>query len=214
MSTWNGITIVSIPTGIANVLSIDWDPQEIVASTTDTFTGQQQTFDWQASYWQGTLSFPPMTRSDGDTWAAFILSLRGPLNAFLFGNPKAAQPKGSPAGAPVVNGAGQGVFGTGINLYQVNTRGWTPSRSNLLQVGDYISIYPRLYRVTAPVASDASGHATISIWPNLRDAPADGTAITTSNCAGLFRLAQAKGNSFSTSLKGYGLTGIKIRDAI
>ena len=208
------INIIPIPTGLANVLSIDWDPQEIVASTTDTYTGQQQTFDWQASYWAGTLSFPPMHRLDGDAWASFILSLRGPLNAFLFGDPKAATPKGSPAGSPVVSGAGQGVFGTGVNLYQVVTRGWPASQSNLLQTGDYISIFPRLYRVTAPVSSDASGNATISIWPNLRDAPADGTTIQTSGCQGLFRLVQAKGNSFSTSLKGYGLTGIKIREAI
>lgn len=97
------------------------------------------------------------------------------------------------AGAPIVNGAAQ----VGYSLV---TNGWAPSASNLLIAGDYITVMsspigggdisiPRLYRLTQPVSSDASGNATLSIWPQLRESPASAAQIITTNTSGLFRLA-------------------------
>jgi len=211
---WNSVTVQEMPRGIATMASIAFDPFDVVGMETNTFTGQQTAYDWQAAYWQGSLSFPAMNRSNYDQWCAFILSLRGSLNPFLLGDPRAATPRGNPVGAPVVNGAGQGVFNSGVSCFQVATRGWQESASNLLLPGDYISIFPRLYRVTAAVSSDANGAATIPIWPNLRDAPADETAIATSNCQGLFRLASNQGNGFSVNVESYGLSALKIREYI
>jgi hypothetical protein len=55
---------------------------------------------------------------------------------------------------------------------------------------DYIQIGYRLYNViSAPVNSDSSGNATITLWPSLREQVTDGTPIVTVNCTGLFRLA-------------------------
>ncbi|HET9087133.1 MAG TPA: hypothetical protein VFN53_06410 [Acidobacteriaceae bacterium] len=87
--------------------------------------------------------------------------------------------------------------------YGLYTTGWGASANGLLLPGDYITIpsapvnpgdetISRLYRITQPVNSDASGNATISIWPQIRETPAAAVAITTSNTRGLFRLAQNK----------------------
>jgi len=84
----------------------------------------------------------------------------------------------------------------------------------MLMTGDYLQIGYRLYRVLQNVYADAFGNASISLWPNLRDQPADGTAIVTRNCKGLFRLASNSGNKFSVNPGAYGLSGFQIREAL
>lgn len=90
------------------------------------------------------------------------------------------------AGTPVVSGAGQ----TGEAL---DTSGWTASQNGVLKAGDLIQLgsggSTRLHRVLADVDSDASGLATIDIWPRLRASPADGSTVVTANAAGLWRLS-------------------------
>lgn len=96
------------------------------------------------------------------------------------------------ASSPQVNGANQ-------SGYSLITNGWEPNTNDLLLAGDYISIVsapvnagdmsiPRLYSVTQPVSSDGSGNATLSIFPPIREIPANGTSINLSNTQGLFRL--------------------------
>ena len=120
------------------------------------------------------------------------------------GVPLGAQPLGTGAGAPVVSGAGQ----TGSVL---NTSGWTGA--NALLPGDYLQIGYRLYNNLGVVNADGSGNATLSIWPQLRESPADATAIVLNNTQGLFRL---KANSRKYSMlanRTYGLQ-FDIREAL
>lgn len=211
IGTFNSMNIVALPCdsvpGVTAPSSIEWDTQEAVAANVSPFTGATQTYDWQASWLEGQVSFPAMSRYSYDAWSAFVAECRGQLNCFQLGDPKAVYPKGSALGSPVVNGAAQ----TGYSLV---TRGWTANSTGLLLFGDYIQIEYRLYRVLDNVTSDGSGNATISVWPNLRDQPADGTAIITRNCKGLFRLAANSGNKFSVNATSYGSAGFKIREAI
>lgn len=211
IGTFNGWNIVALPCDtIARVThpsSVEFDEQEVVATNASPFTGQEQVYDWMQSWWEATVSFPPMDRWSYDAWSAFISAVRGPLNVFLIGDPKAAKPKGSAPGAPVVNGNGQ----TGYSLL---TRGWTPNAKNILLFGDFIQIGYRLYKVTDTVNADGSGGATLPVWPPLRDLPADGTAITTRGCKGLFRLKNGSGNKHSVNVGAYGLTAQQIREAI
>ena len=211
LGSFNGVNIVSLPCdtvpGVLHPSSITWDPQEIVSVSVGTFTGQTQTYDWQNSYWEGQVSFPPMNQYDSDQWSSFILQCRGQMNAFQFGDPKAVLPKGSALGSPVVSGSNQ----TG---YSLNTRGWINNGLMLLLPGDYIQIGYRLYKNLNVVTSDGSGNATLSIWPNLRDLPADGTTIQTKNCKGLFSLKANNGNKFSVNPGLYGFTGLAIRERI
>jgi hypothetical protein len=209
--TFNGLTVVNLPCdtmpGVCKPSSIEIDPQEAVAVNTSPFTFQTQTYDWRASSWHGQISFAPMDRYSYDAWTAFILSCRGQSNAFQFGDPKAVLPKGPATGTPVVSGAGQAG-------YSLVTRGWTPNVISILMAGDYIQVGYRLYKLTAPANSDGSGNATLSVWPNLRDQPADGVTVQTRNCRGLFRLANNNGNKGSTNIGLYGLTGFAVSEAI
>jgi hypothetical protein len=127
-----------------------------------------------------------MTREGGgDDWAAFLMQARGMSNAFLLGDPVGRTPKGSnlTTGAnPLVNGANQ----VG---YSLNTKGWQASKTGVLKRGDYIQLIYRLHKVLDDVDSDASGNATLSIYPPIRETPADGQVILTDNTQGLFRLA-------------------------
>lgn len=211
IGTFNGATVFALPSdSMPNVTapsSIEWNPHEVVSTNVSPFDGTTQVYDWQASWWEGTVSFPPMDRWSADAWSSLILACRGPFNTFLIGDPRAVLPKGSAMGAPVVNGAIQ----TG---YTLSTRGWTASQSNALLIGDFVQVGYRLYKITAVANSDSSGHATLNVWPNLRDLPADGTTVITRNCKGLFRLAQTTGNKWSTNPAVYGFTGLQIREAI
>ena len=226
IGTFNGWQIVSLPCDtIARVThpsSIEFDEQEVVATNQMAFTGQEQVYDWMASWWEAQVSFPPMNRWSYDAWSAFISECRGPLNVFLIGDPKAKKPKGSvpvpvsvPApgrlhgllNVPMVSGAGQ----TG---YSLSTRGWTPNAENILLFGDFIQVGLRLYKVTDVVNADGSGDATLPVWPPVRDLPADGSAIITRGCRGLFRLKAASGNKHSVNVGLYGLSGFPIREAI
>jgi len=210
LATFGGLNIIGLPCDtvpeVPGPSSIEWDPTEVVSVSQSPFTGQSQIFDWANSRWEGHVSFPPMYRYGSDMWSAFITECRGPVNTFMFGDPKAVLPKGPATGSPVVSGAGQ----TGYSLV---TRGWTPSVTSIMLPGDYIQVGYRLYKVVRPVNSDSSGDATMTVWPNLRDAPADGVAIQTRNCKGLFRLMTGKGNKNSVNVGAYGFAGLSITEA-
>lgn len=92
-------------------------------------------------------------------------------------------------------------FPVATSRYMLNTNGWAPGVSNLLLPGDCFTLMsapvnpgdisiPRLYRATAPAASDAQGNSTLQFWPPLRETPASGTPIQLINPQGLFRLAK------------------------
>lgn len=211
LGTFNGWNIVSLPSdtidGVRGPSSIEWEEHEAVAANESPFTGQVQVYDWGASWWQGTVSFPQMARLSHDAWSAFLSEVRGGLNVFQLGDPRAAQPKGTAAGVPLVNGASQ-------SGYSLATKGWTASSFGLLLPGDYIQIGYRMYKVVDQVNSDASGDATLSIWPPLREAPADGAAIQCANCKGLFRLVPGTVTKHSVNIGVYGLSAFQIREAI
>jgi len=211
IGTFNGRNLIALPCDVVPEVygpsSIEWDMQEVVAANQSPFTGQVQTYDWQNSWWEGQVSFRPMERYSFDMWSAFLAECRGQKNAFSLGDPKAKLPKGSAMGSPLVSGAGQ----TGYSLV---TRGWAPSVTSILLPGDFIQIGYRLYKTLSAVNSNSSGVATLAIWPNLRDQPADGVVIKMRNCKGLFTLKSNSGNKFSTNTGNYGLAGFAIREAL
>jgi len=360
IGTFNGKNIVATPwdtqPGVTAPSSIEWDAQESVAVNESPFTFQTQTYDWMCSILDGEVSFPAMNRYSYDAINAFIMSCRGPVNCFMMGDPKAAIPKGTAVGSPLVNGASQ----TGYQLvtdgwqwpnpltnpsFLQGSTGWTPQTGwsvvtgiggpsgeqyvakyvgpgtaaivnsaqipcspgntltascmgigfvgatgfaclrincwtfantllsttvsnfavangnwqaqsvtvnappltayftidyavssstsstawcfsevnacnptvttyGVLLPGDYIQVGVRMYRVTASVSCDGYGNATIPVWPNIRDLPADGANIQTRNCKGLFRLVGSSGNKSSVTPGSYGVSPLRIREAL
>ena len=185
----NSVNLVAMPAS-PGLRSVQFDFSDAVGVVPSPFTGQIQTQQWPgADMLRGTMTLPPLTQAQADEWIAFLMELRGMANAFQIGDPLKQTPRGTPSGTPVVNGS---LSGNPAMAQSIDTSGWTASASNLLLTGDWIQVGYRLYRVLEPVNADASGNATIPIWPSLREVPTADETIITSATTGLFRLATNK----------------------
>lgn len=161
--------------------------------------GQAQTQTWPgADGWAFNFTLPKMSRRTSAPWKGFMAELRGMQNVFQAPvDPACATPLGAALGTPTTSGTNL------TSATSLVTTGWTPSVTGQLLAGDYLQIGYHLHEVCETVNSDDSGNATISIYPSLRDAPANLTAITLVNCVGLFRL---KANSRAWHADYTGLT--------
>ena len=164
---------------------VNFRPRAIVGMTISRFTGQQR-IQQHHELWFVDLNIAKMKRAEAEAWTAAFLLLSGRANTFLLGDPAGKTPRGSVPGTPLVDGAAQ----TGRTL---NTKGWTASQTGILVAGDWVQVgsgsIQRLYKVTEDANSDGAGLAALSIWPSLRESPADAETLVTSNCEGVFRLA-------------------------
>jgi hypothetical protein len=188
ITTFSGKTfgLVTIPTtpGMANA---EIGMNDAVAMFASPFTGVQQTQSFPGGdSWDATVTLPPMYRATAWPWEAFLAELRGKLNVFQLSDPRVKSPIGSGAGSPKVSTSGSNNLPMTTSLV---TRGWTPTTFRLLMPGDHFQVGYRLYRTCEQVNSDASGNATITVWPSLRETPPDGTPLVLAKPAGLFRLA-------------------------
>ena len=206
MPTFNGWNIISLPTTPSAPATIDFTATDIVAQSISPFTGQQQVQDWQQGWLEASVSYPPLTHVQAQAWIAFLMGLRGQANVFQLGDPLAVAPQGSGAGTPLVNGASQSGF-------SLNTKGWTAGASGILKPGDWLQVGYRLYRNLGAANADGSGNATLSIWPSLRESPADGDALILNNTKGLWRLKTNARKWSETAARVYGLQ-IDIREAL
>lgn len=179
---------LALPTA-SGIASIKLVARNAVAVTQSPFSFKQQVLKHSGESWEADITLPPLKRDDAEEWNGFLLALGGRYGTFLLGDPSGNTPRGSAGsapGAPVVNGANQ----TG-NILAID--GLPNSQTSYLKAGDYIQIgnasSSRLHKVLTNVASNASGEAAIDIWPALRESPADGAAITVTDCVGVFRLS-------------------------
>jgi hypothetical protein len=158
----------------------------VVGMSASPFTGQQQVYKHPGQWWEAEITFPPMKRKDAEEVAAFLLKLNGRFGTFLMGDPVNTQPRGVGSGVPLVDGAGQ----TGN---QLNTKGWTPSITGILRAGDWVQLgsgsSTRLYKVLDDVDSNASGEATLTLFPNLRTPSANLDSVILNSPQGQWRLS-------------------------
>lgn len=185
MATFRGADIVPMPSTPAPK-QIELIATDSVAVSTSPYTQEQQVQAWPgADQWTGSISLPQMNSIDVRPWEAWLYALRGSQNVFQVGHPLRSKPQGSPTGTPVLNGSNLPMATV------LNTRGWT---ANLLQLhpGDHFQLGQRLHVCLDLVSADNSGNATFHIWPSLREAVPDGTAIQLYNAKGMFRLAENK----------------------
>lgn len=205
MATFNGWEIIPMPTAPAAPATIDFTAIDTVALSVSPFTGQQQVQNWQASWFEASVSMPALSQLQAPEWIAFLMALEGVAHVFQLGDPLGVTPRGSAAGVPVVDGASQG----GRLL---NTRGWTPNASGVLLRGDWLQIGYRLYRTISPLDVDADGKGVIRFWPNLREPPPDGQTIITTGTKGLWRLKSNSRGWSITQSRTYGMQ-FDIREA-
>lgn len=132
--------------------------------------------------WSTVLTVTNLMGREARAWFAFIASLRGTQGRFYLSPPGQVNHYGTALGNGAVKGANQ----TGSSLV---TDGWTPNQAELLATGDYFQVGYELKLVTAPVAVDGTGQATIPFTPPLRVSPADNAPIITTNPACVAKLA-------------------------
>jgi hypothetical protein len=203
-ATFNGWSIIPMPTDPAPS-QVQFAMSDSVGETRSPWTMQTQVQAWPgADWWELDVQLPPLTSAQIGAWRAWFAALRGKANIFAIGDRLGKTPTGTPSGAPVCVTSSTENQATANYIY---TQGWTVSTNNLLLPGDYLQIGHRLHIVAGVTAinSDASGLATIEIWPSLRET-ASGVAVQTSNCTGLFRLADNKRQFSENVTRLFGLT--------
>jgi hypothetical protein len=173
--------------GLQKPSQIELSMTDVVGMNVSPVTLQQETFEWPGKAWSVTLTWDKVVgRASAEAIFAFLASLKGVLGTFYVGDPLGASPRGSGTGA-LVNGT------VAAGASQITTKGWTPSASGVLLKGDYLQLgsgtAQRLYKALGDVNADGSGHATIDVWPTIREGYADGAVITLTNTAGTFRLS-------------------------
>lgn len=190
-------------TGIA---SVNLHAINSVAISQSPFTYKQQVVAHTGQRWEAEITLPPMQRADAEVWVAFLLSLKGMRGTFLMGDPNCATPRGSAsstAGTPVVNGADQTGDSLAIDGLPVSATGY-------LLAGDYIQLgagsSATLHKVLTNVDSNASGEATLDIWPSIRTAPADDSTVVVASAVGNFRLSTNQSDWSINNASFYGIT--------
>jgi hypothetical protein len=170
----------------APVRSVRITANNIAGASVSPFTLQTQTYEWPGEGFELSVSLAPMKTDDAEVWVAWLTSLRGIIGTFYFGDPFRTTPRGVATGTPVVNG------NQSAGSKTLAVKGWSHSITGILKAGDYIQVGTtpkRLYKVLVDANSDSSGHCTLDIFPRLREAVSDAQSVVTSDCLGLFRLA-------------------------
>ena len=178
---------LSLPT-TKGIRAIRLTAKNAIGVSTSPFSYAQQVYKHQGQRWQAEVSMPPMTRAEAEEWFSFLVKLKGQFGTFLIGDPHSA-PRGSASstpGTPVVNGASQSGDTLAID-------GLPTSATGYLNAGEYIQLgsgsTATRHKVLKDVDSNASGEATLDIWPDLRSSPADDATVDVSDAVGVFRLA-------------------------
>jgi len=167
-----------------------------------TFAGQAQASAGQM--WAADVTLPPMKYEDAERWIAWLVSLRGQFGTFTMGDPMRCIARGSARGTDTVtvNGAGQTGQDIGIVSDQASKLGY-------LLAGDYIQLgsgsTATLHKVLVDADTDASGNATVTLWPSVRTAPSNGATVTVQSTVGRWRLA---GNETEWSVNEASIYGI------
>jgi hypothetical protein len=185
---------------------VEWNAQDVVSTVINPFTGKAQVQSWQASWLEAVVTLPAMQRVNAGNWIAFLAQLQGQNGVFYFGDGLATVPQGSASGTGVTAGSNQGP-------YTITSSGWDANQSALLMPGDWLQIGWRMYMCLDMAASDGAGNSSFAIWPQIREIPAAGTAIVTTNPVGLFRLATNTRKWSESYLRTWGLS-FQIREAI
>jgi hypothetical protein len=181
IGTFNGANIIQCPN--SRLIEVAVTAHDATSVSQSPWSGATSVYNWAAQWWTLSIAFPAMTRAQAQPWQAFLLELQGNTNVFLIGNLIEARPLGSYAGTGMT-------FQSATTLNSIVVAGLPASANNLFLPGDSIQIGYRLYKILEAVNSNGTGGATLSIFPQLRDTPAAGTPIITTNTQGLFRLAK------------------------
>lgn len=157
--------------------------RNVVEGTQSNFSLVSKTYAWSGESWQIEGSIPLLDQIKGRSYMAFVAKLKGRFGTFLYSLPNViTTPQGSWGGTPLVNGINQSGNTLNIDGLPVNI-------TNVAVAGDYINLGNHLHMVLENADSNASGETTLTIWPSLRESPADNSSVTYTNLKVLLRLS-------------------------
>lgn len=184
---------ISYPRSLPSELTIEqctFGAQSVVAVSKSPFTGEEQIQAHQGQWWMADVKAAVMNRANAAAVQAWLLSLNGKEKTILFGDPGGPSARGSASttpGSPVVSGGSQTGDSLAITGAATNATGY-------LLAGDYIQLgtgsSSHMHQVLEDVNTDGSGAATLTIWPDLRESPSNGAAVTVDDAKALMRLDQ------------------------
>jgi hypothetical protein len=168
----------------------------IVGEQRGPFNAKREIQVFPGAHWEIEVAFLPVLRAEAQRLEAFLLSLRGKAGTFRLADPYRSLPLGSNLGTPLVRVA------TVAGDEAVLTKGWTINQVDALKAGDFIEIGTRLHMVLQDADADASGNATVNVWPPIRQVHAVNAPVITSNARGVFAL-DANAVEFTRGVNGY-----------
>lgn len=168
----------------------------IVGEQRGPFNSKREVQVFPGAHWEIEIAIAPVLRAEAQRFEAFLLSLRGKAGTFRLADPYRSLPLGSNLGTPLIRVA------TVAGDEAVLTKGWTATQVDALKAGDFIQIGTRLHMVLQDADADASGHATVNVWPPVREVHAVDAAVVTENARGVFAL-DANAVEFTRGVNGY-----------
>ena len=161
--------------------SVPWRLISRTGRLVSALNGYIQTQEQPGARWAFTAQWSHLGAADAALMRAFLVSLRGQAGRFTAYNYVQPTIRGTLAGAPAVNGAGQ----TGALL---NVSGCTVGTT--LLAGDLIGFAgPELHMVSANGTADGAGQIVVPIEPPIRTSPANAAAVTTRRPLAQFMLS-------------------------
>lgn len=151
------------------------------------WTGRRQVISSGRGWWECDITMPPIVgESNMRAWLAFMALAQGSANDFQIRVLPSEQTSGWPSPSPELYidflggayyvGDEPSVQGAGQTGRSLQTSGWPPS-TTVLYAGQYITINNQLLQLTANIATNSAGEATVQFAPPIRVSPGDGDLI-------------------------------------
>ncbi len=184
------ITFPLSPPAALKVAKISITARTSIVKAQSPFTFQPQVQVNQGQAWMIEVSLPPLKRAEAEQVLAFLLAMNNGEGTFTLGHAAGATSRGTISGSPTCNGT-QTARGTTLLL---------TGHSGSLALGDWIQISTNLYKVV-----QVNSGTSVEVFPALRSAYANGTAIVYTNAVGLWRLPKSETSWDIDNMRIYGI---------
>lgn len=193
---------LTLPT-VTGFRALEIDAQTVVGMSASIYTGEQQVYPWPGQWLMFGVELPTMTQVNAAIWQAFFMALNGPEGTFYMG-PSIRKTSGGTVGGTWTVGSGATANSTVLPV----TGG-----TGELAVGDWVQVGAttamRLHRVLQ-VNKSGGNMVSVDVFPRLRSAYANGTALTFTNPKGIFRSARIPKESYDSRRLCHGLSFVAV----
>ena len=84
MPTYNGWTVVTIPSTPPAPRDVEFTQMHTTALNRSPFTGQQQVQDWGGAWMEAVVTLPSLSDATAQAWITFFRALKGQACVFQF----------------------------------------------------------------------------------------------------------------------------------